>query len=859
MLFNKYKYNIHCFILLSPLIWLIFASPKKVLADTSSDLNWITDSSKENLCKGYYTEPELAAFNEPVLPMDQATTGITADNGEGQLEQQKISILKGHVVVKQSGRILYADKAVIIRNSDTGKIETIDLYGHVKIITQGRLLLGEKAHLRLTDDSGNMTNLKYRLLLAGDRSIPNYLSKISKNTYRYTTLTAWGAADSVHVMNKNESLLNQITYTTCPPDRNQWTLVAKKLKLNRAKDIGTATNVRLNIGHVPVFYWPYLNFPTSRERKTGFLYPIIGYTSMSGLEWAWPFYWNLAPNYDATLAPTIYSKRGVLLKGNIRYLTEKTNGSFDFGVIPNDKEFKRFQNNAIASYSDQPGLSRLLNASDTRNFFNFKNSTQWNSKWSSHIDYTHVSDDYYFENFSTIPEILTLNQLLEQADVEYQSEHWNFLGILQSYNTLHPVDRQFVSNLYRRLPEFDLNSNYSNLWNSHLDFTTQTQWVNFTRLANPGELSLPINAYRVNLDPTLSYSLYKSFGFFIPSFDVRLLNYSLRNQQPNLETSLNRAYPSFNIDTGLYFDRQDTFFGKTYNETLEPRLFYLYVPFHDQSQIPVFDASIVPFSFEQLFRKNRFGGFDRIGDTNQLSFSLTSRLIDEETGAQKIKWDLGQIYYFHNRQITLCNSPTNPTCSDYLSGVMGATPEDKKFSPIAGDASYYFDTHWSLNGNAAWDPTIWKMNNSAIFLQYKRNERFIINLGYNFLLRGDIIANTPVNQSINNLNQISTSFALPLGQQWSGLGVINYNISQKHPQTYLLGMQYDSCCWALRIAGGRTFSVLDQNGQAQFNNALYVQFELKGLANIDPSNLANLIEGQIPGYRDPFNQTKTYI
>lgn len=816
-------------------------------------LHWIHTNEKSNFCKGYYLQPKLQAFNEPVLPFDASTTQILAN--EGSFSKTKPNILQGPITVIQSGRRLYADQALITRNPQSGQIETIDLYGNVRFYSNGRLLLGHAAHLKLSDNSGYVKNAIYRILLASDTEIKHLTMPHNQKYDALLGLSAWGQAKEIKVHDRTHTTLEQPTYTTCQPNTRQWFLKATKIELNREKNIGHANNIYLNIHNVPVFYWPYLNFPTSKERKTGFLFPLASYTNRSGLEFAWPFYLNLAPNYDAIFAPTVFSKRGLMVKGNFRYLYPLTEGYINFAALPNDKEFKKFQQSALVDYASLPALANLENASANRAFIAWNNNAHFNDHWSSHIDFAKVSDDYYFEDFGDVPELIATNQLLRRGDIQYADEHWNFTGILQRFQTLHQVDRPFITNLYSRLPEFDLNSNYPKLWGI-FDVFSHNQWVNFTRLANPGEIQQPIDGNRAIIDPGVRLPYRTASGFFIPAVDFQMSHYGLNQPIPLFnQKEITRTIPTFDIDSGLYFTRSIQLNTTDYEQTLEPRLFYLYVPYHDQSNIPIFDAGMIPFSYNQLFRTNRFSGEDRISDANQIAFALASHLFDQQTGDEKMRFNIGEIYYFHQRRVTLC---TTPNCSDYNNNYFGATPENEHLSPIVTEMNYFLNKKWSLNSDTAWDPTLSKMNNANFYFQYRRQNYFLFNFGYNFLLKGNAFNNN-LNSDNSHLNQLFVSAVSPITSRWSTMGAINYNLDQKHPQTFLLGFQYDSCCWAARIAGGRTFTTLDQNNHAQFNNGIYFQFELKGLANIDPGNLGSLLTSRIPGYQDLFADNKKFF
>lgn len=846
--------------------------PPEVNQELIKRLGWVNVDEPNNLCGGYYVEPKLSAFDQPTGPIRESQTSITYH--EATLSQTGPSVFSGNVVVIQSGRRLVSDKAIVYRDPKTGNLVAIDLLGNIQIFEPGRMIEGEEAHLGFDQKSGYINNVTYRLLLANDAQVALGEQPLNKNTERLTSTIGWGQATNAVQNAPGHYEFRNATYTTCPPTENQWRVEARNIKIDRTKERGVARDVKLTVAGTPVFYTPYLSFPTSKKRKTGFLFPSLGSSTNGGFEFTLPFYWNMAPNYDMTLTPRYYARRGVLFDDLFRYLTPDSNGQFRLGFLPNDQHFKKFKSTADKSYPLAFGLPSLLQASNNRSLFSWQNSTQFDPHWSSLIDYTNVSDDYYFQDFGGIPALFGTNQVERQANITYSGENWNFLGMLQGYHTLHPVNRQPINNLYSRVPEFDLNADYPDAVNG-FDLFMQNQAVYFNRSIGPGETFTPLRGSRFNTTPGVSYPFYHPGGFFIPGIMLNATQYALENPQPFpdipivplgntfvplrllsaplIPRSVNRTLPVVSVDSGLYFDRDVTVFNKNYQQTLEPRLFYLYVPYKNQNNNPVFDSGIIPFSYDQLFVTNRFSGGDRLGDANQISVGLETRFMDQKTGNEKFHAGIGEILYFADRRVTLCNTPG---CSDFTFG-LGGLSNTEKISPIAGQMGYFFNPAWSVNADLTWDPSEVATGSGNFYFQYSPDEAHLLNFGYNFLRNGDIIQSlphdtVPQRSSKNDLNQISVSFALPLSLKWSTVGLWNYNLSQRHPQTYLVGLQYENCCWAARVVGGRTFTALDQTGKATFNNAVYVQLELKGLANFDPFNTSTLLTSQILGYRDPF-------
>ncbi|MGE3919899.1 MAG: LPS-assembly protein LptD, partial [Gammaproteobacteria bacterium] len=736
-------------------------------------LGWITNPASRNLCGGYYIEPKLNAFNLPKQDIKKSKTSITFDNAT--YHEKGTITLSGHVVVIQSGRRLEAERAIIHRDPIAGKPTSIDLYGNIKVMEPGKLFTGQRAHLKLNEKAGNIQGVYYRIVLPSDKELVTLAQPVGNNQIKYTEITAWGRAKEVIQSGPGKLEFTSATYTTCPPNRNQWRLNAAEIKLDKTKGWGSARNVTLTVKNIPVVYFPHLTFPINKKRKTGFLFPTFGYSNVSGFQISTPFYINLAPNYDLTLTPKLYSDRGILLKENFRYMTRYSYGFINATYMPSDRKYEEFKSTASASYPNQFGLSDLLSSSNNRSLITVQDHSEYNQHWSSDVDFTHVSDDYYFQDFGTIPAEISANQLLRQGTIKYESEHWTMLGLLQSYDTLHPVNRQPLNNIYSRLPEFDLNGTYPNAF-AGLDYSFQNQMVYFFRAFGPGDTATPPRALRFNVAPSVSLPYYATSGYFIPSLQLQATQYSLQQQPIMSPNSIGRVLPLFNIDSGLYFDRDFHAGGRAYQQTLEPRLFYLYVPYHNQNNIPIFDSAVIPFTYYQLFQTNRFSGDDRIGDANQLSIGITSRIIDEETGLERLHAGIGQIYYFKNRVVTICNTPG---CTDLYTG-LGAAPYTSTSSPIVANLGYNIGSYWSVNADTAWDTNQRSFTTTNVYVQYKPRLNTVLNLGYNFVSNGDIIAGLPAGSSQNNFNQTTVSYAVPLTEKLSSMGLWTYDISQRN-------------------------------------------------------------------------------
>ncbi|HVT63333.1 MAG TPA: LPS-assembly protein LptD, partial [Legionellaceae bacterium] len=375
---------------------------------------------------------------------------------------------------------------------------------------------------------------------------------------------------------------------------------------------------------------------------------------------------------------------------------------------------------------------------------------------------------------------------------------------------------------------------------------------------------------RYHLNPVLSFPKTAPWGYFEPSVELVENNYSLfsnTNAQGNglsQSSSFNRALPRVYIDSGLTFERDTHLFANRMRQTLEPRLFYLWVPYENQNQFPSFDSAYMIFNADQLFRTNRFSGFDRISDANQLAYAATTRWYTEKTGQEKASVTIGQIRYFSPRKLQLCYSPDGQ-CTD-SPAFLGYTSPETLWSPMATRAVYTLNSAWSASADFVWDFHYNNTNNANLNLHYQPTAERILALGYNYLANGNMIIPpplgvvnpifNPVNTAIisDSLHQITGSYAWPLTDHWSTLGVYSYNISTQYDMLSFFGIQYDSCCWAARVIGGRTFKSLSPDAIPipQYNNNIYFQIVLKGLGSAGTSNPASTVYSYLPGYPNLF-------
>lgn len=809
----------------------------------ANHLGWVQDPNSPNCCSGYYFDP-LAPVAMPQL--NEAPVNVKADGGT--FEQHGRSTLKGNVVITQPGREVKASIAHLNRDPGNGENVSVDLEGDVTVHEPGKLIVGKVGYVDLRTKLVRMNEAYYRIAFGHDF-----------DSARLYDTVAWGKAGSLERRDDDIVELKQASYTTCSPLKPTWMLHAADIVLDKNEGRGVAKHVVLDVHDIPLFYLPYFSFPIDKRRKTGFLFPTFGTSNQQGLSLFIPYYWNIAPNYDFTFTPAIYGHRGIQYNNDFRYLTKKSQGEFYFAALPNDAVFQSFKQSVPSLYENTPSSPWIADTeklSNNRVGLYWKHRTDLNDRWKAGVDYSYVSDDYYLQNF-TMPGDNTPNQLLQQGVITYQDTVWNMKGLLQNYLTLHPVNETPVQNQYNRMPELDLSANVP-IEKSNLDFGWNSQYVHFKELTMANATLPPPQGDRLNLQPSFVMPLHTMWGYVVPSIQYQFTQYVITGQvqadgnvyQPN---TLNRELPIFDVDSGLFFEKHAHFLGTNYAQTMEPRIFYLYVPYKNQDKIPEFDTSLPPFGYNQLFVTNRFSGLDRMGDANQVSIGVTSRILNKDTKQETASVSIGEMFYFANRKVTLC---TTPGCSD-IDSSPGATPATTMFSPIVGQATLGLIENWNLNGNVAWDPALGKTNNAGVGVSYHGADNRVLNLGYNFLTLGDMVQTnppTPTSSEINNLNQASFSATWPVWNRWRLFGGMTYNISHVHAQNYLYGAEYDSCCWSMRVVGGRVFQSLNENNEPVFNNTIFIQWQLKGLGNFGSSDPAQFLTGNIPGYNDSFGK-----
>jgi LPS-assembly protein len=591
-----------------------------------------------------------------------------------------------------------------------------------------------------------------------------------------------GQAEVVHMLDPQHEQLDRASYTTCAPGNADWLISARQVDIDRETGTGIAHHAWMNLRGMPVLYTPYISFPIDNQRRSGLLIPKIGVSQQTGLDLSVPYYWNIAPNYDATLEPRLMTDRGVMLATEFRYLQRHNSGMLRAEYLPSDNMYDN-KSRSLVSFEDNGNpLPRLT----------------------THIDARNVSDKDYFKDLGTTLVQSSQSFLQREAQATYHGNRWTLDTRVLNFQTVDPAIA-VVDRPYMELPRVRFSATPEQRLLG-MRFNVDSEVTQF-------EKDKAVTGTRVDLWPQLTLPFERASYYIKPSVGLRETFYELNDQQPGDPNNPRRSTAVADVDTGMFFDRGFQWRGAEYVQTLEPRLYYLYVPYRKQDDIPVFDTGDYDFSFWQLFQENRFTGPDRMGDANQLAAALTTRVLDPTSGVQRLRASLGQLVYFRNLKVTL---PDEPVVNDNT-------------SDLIGEIGMMLSREWDATTQIQWDPSATRTDRGDILLQYHPAERQLVNLSYRFR-RG-------------SQNQTDISFLWPLGNAWHLVGRWNYSLKDSKNLEMLAGFGYESCCWALQLVG-RSY-VNNVNGD--LTNGVYLQVELKGLTSTG-SQVDNLLRRDILGY-----------
>jgi LPS-assembly protein len=701
---------------------------------------------------------------------------------------RSVYVLNGHVRLQRYDQLLRADH---LRYDDV--TTAYDARGHVRYQDSSLLLSAQRIHGTTRPDHGQAGQAHYQLLQSRGN----------------------GTAGQVTLLDPQHSLLEQATYSTCDPQDRVWEFRASRIRLDKQTGVGVARNATLRYHDVPFLYLPWVSFPIDHRRKSGFLYPTFGNSSGSGFTYSQPYYLNLAPNYDATLTPHLYSQRGAMLGTQFRYLSGLGTGKLDVDYMPRDRR-------AGHDHTGQPRSG--IEDGAKRYYIDFRDRTALGPSWRFDAVYRRASDVYYFRDFSSDLQRSAINVLSSSAYMHGHGQWWSAALGVDRYQSVNP-QLSDTSLQYRRWPRGVLRLDVPLTRN--LDFGLNSEAVAFRRVRS-------VEANRLDLEPYLAWSLGGTAWFLKPRVAYRYTSYDLLGNYNQYTTytyptaTPSRKLPIYSVDSGLYFERDVKWFGHKYTQTLEPRLYYLYVPYRDQYDQPVFDSRLLTFDFWQMFTTNRFSGADRQMNANNLTGAVTSRLLDED-GNERASFSIGQIRYFAPQRVQL--SPKHPV-TEY-SG-----------SAYVSQFSLTLSEQWRLNSSYQWNPNTRHNDAATLGLQRRLGTDGVFNFAYRYRNRF--------------LEQLDVSAVYPVSPRWRLLGRWNvalrdtYNATTNpgwtrgHPKTIeaLAGVEYDSCCTAIRLVGRHYV----RDNQGNTDNAVMLEIEFKGLGSSTPQTEA-FLQRAILGYQ----------
>lgn len=603
-----------------------------------------------------------------------------------------------------------------------------------------------------------------------------------------TAVEGHGQAERIDFEGENQVRISEGTYSTCKPGNDDWYAQADELKLDYDREVGEGRDGKVYFKGVPILYSPWLTFSLNNQRKSGFLAPTFASSTTSGLSLNLPYYWNIAPNMDATIAPRILSKRGLQLNTDFRYLDYNYSGQARLEVLPNDMlaEENRWGLSLQHRHTLAPGLSGLLN-------------------------FNAVSDDKYYTDLSSRIGSTAQTQLLRQGMLNWSPSGWWTTNLkVQSYQTLQPDPATPVTKPYSLLPQINFNARKP-YWVGGTDTSLFGQYSAFVN-ADPAKAE----AQRLVVYPQVALPIVNPGWYVTPKLGLHATNWSLNRQDAGAAAgapdSFSRTLPVFSVDAGMTFERPLEWAGQGYTQTLEPRLYYLNVPYRDQSGIPVFDSALADFNFAQIFAENQFTGQDRFNDANQLTAAVTSRLIAPESGRELMRAMLGQRFYFSDQQVMLPTQAQREwNKSDLLAAFSGEVAPK-----LYADAAVQYN------------------------LEESRTQR--TSLGARYLPAPGKVFNAAYRFNRDQIKQVDFSGQWPIHGGWYAVGRLNYSLKDQQPIENILGFEYDGGCWVVRLVGQRLATA---TGVAA--STFFVQLELNDFARVG-SNPLQLLRRSIQGY-----------
>jgi LPS-assembly protein len=705
-------------------------------------------------------------YPDPTLQLDRNAISKSQNRTEKDKEETPVFIsasemkskndgqieATGAVELRKIGQTIYADR---LKYSQSNK--DISAEGSVRVEQDNNVILSPLLKFNLDTSIGEMTQPVFEF---GDNH-------------------ARGKAELLQLGGRQDYTLRDVAYTTCPAEQDDWMLNVRELEIDRNKQLGVAHNARVEFMGVPILYTPWMDFALNNQRKSGFLGPVFGSTVQGGNELTLPYYWNISPNLDATISPRLLSKRGLLLNNELRYLQPSYSGEVHLNVLSGDRV--------------TDSTRSLMSLNHTQNFGYGLGGT---------VNVNRVSDNAYFRDLSDAVVGTSQTNLLREGVLSYAGSGWNIATRVQSFQTLQDPAAPVVEP-YRRLPQISVGAQ---------------QTVNKTTLSFAGEFvdfhhPTLVSGQRLVLYPGVSYPLISQPAFYLtPKLGLHSTYYAMGENNNGSLSSTSRVLPILSVDSGMMMEREMRVSEQNFVQTLEPRVYYVYIPYRDQNQLPNYDSAQADFSFAQIFTENRFFGSDRIGDANQLTLALTSRLLAQDSGTERFRVAIGQRFSAITPKVNLITPTSTTNKSDILLAASGN-----------------MTSAWSLDSTFQYNPNQSQSQQFNAAARYQPESNKLLNLGYRF--------------SRNSMRQMDLSTLWPLTGHWRGVGRWNYSFQDSQILEALGGLEYNQGCWSVRIVAQRFVTATQQ-----VSTGFFVQLELNGLVAVGSDPLATLHQS-IPGYK----------
>jgi LPS-assembly protein len=693
-------------------------------------------------------------LNDRPPPTGQQAGGTTfarADRIEGTVEDRVV--LEGNAEIRRGGTVLRGDRIIYTQATDEVNVE-----GRARVFRDGAVFAGPRLDFRIEAQTGAMPDANFT----------------------YAPRNGRGDASLVEFLGNQQARMTQARFTTCAPGDEAWWVQAESMEFDGLEESATADSAKVYFQGVPILYSPYFGFPIGERRRSGFLTPSFGLSSTLGTDIRIPYYWNIAPNYDYTIAPRVMSKRGVLFENEARFLEPTMRGTLVYNVIPNDRQLGEMRDLLAVRYEyGSP------------------------SGFGAGINYNKVSDNNYFVDFSETIAGTSTKVLPQDAFVSYTQTYWNAALRVTKNQTLQDPAAPIVPP-YERVPQGIVNA-YVADWRG----IEASAMFDGTRFEHP---TLTVGD-RFVADMAVAYPWTAPGWFVIPRARLITRTYSLdpavfqNDPRPTVTT------PIGSIDTGLIFERNTTWFGRPAQQTLEPRAFYAYIPYKNQNNLPNFDSAQIDLSYSQLFSERIYSGYDRVAEANNLTLALATRVIDSETGAERLRAAIGQRYNFTEQLVTLPGqAPVTSGSSDILAGV----------TALLG-------TSWALDLAAQYSTESAAFVRGTAGVRWQPRRASVISAYYRYIQ--------------GSIDQVDVATQWPLSDRWYAVGRVNYSIMDSRVVDALAGFEYKADCWVLRFAAQRFATT-----SAQATTNFYLQLELSGLTSVGTNALRQL-QRNIPGYQ----------